>query len=158
MAFLTRQERRSAAELLTRRGRRRSRLDPDLVRQHIDAEWEFQKLEALEHALARGTEYVVVISNDSGDTEQVEVPLGRDGIARIKAVIDSVKFKLNKVVPDLKAVEMSGSVSTGTGKVYTDTELAMRLRYYRDRFKGKDVVQEGSSEATIPPVIEDQFG
>lgn len=72
------------------------------------------------------------------DDPDLQMPLSRDRIMALKSAADISGKLLNKVLPDLKQVELSESSDGNSEAVLQDIDLANRLRLYIDAKAKRD--------------------
>lgn len=87
------------------------------------------------------------------DTGEIDLrPIGRDRVASLKAGADIALKLLNKVLPDIKQVEIQDSSNGGEGRILENTDLSNRMRLYMEA-----VQQRGIEEPVIvdAEIVED---
>lgn len=96
------------------------------VRHEIDARRYVYQLDAISETLLAGRELV----QDPITGQQTTIPLDKDRLAQLLGAAGIKQNLLKKVLPDIKAVELTGAdgEDLGTDRVMATIELRNRLR------------------------------
>jgi hypothetical protein len=108
-------------EMGERRALRKARLD--ILRDMVDGEQQLRRLITIVDWLERKASTAGEL-DDSGRVEPLARP---DQVQLMKIEMDLRLKLLNKVLPDLKAVEHSGEIDTGPTRTLSRTELKHRV-------------------------------
>jgi hypothetical protein len=155
VAELTEQE-KEAAKLRALQRRKKDAQETieqrEYLRHEIEARQHVQDLETIALMLFSGKE----ATSDPVTGEVVMVPLDKDRTSQLQAAANVKQGLLKKVLPDIKAVELTGAggEDLGTDKAMAELELRNRLRAILTG-QSVPVVIEGKVDSAADKVAEE---